>query len=121
MHRYFEWDDSAAAESWRMEQARKMVRSVRIRPIEAPEQEPVRAFHIVTTETEGRGYASIPRIVVDENLTAQLVARAKQDLAIWRRRYKQLAKVPELAPLFAAVERVVEPSVERPTEQAVTA
>jgi len=47
LHRYFEWDDTSAAESWRLEQARSLIRSVRV---------------IVTYETETLAH---PRYVRD--------------------------------------------------------
>lgn len=44
LHGHFEWDDSAAAEEWRLAQARTLIASVRVKLHSVPERPPLRAF-----------------------------------------------------------------------------
>lgn len=64
LHKCFEWDDTKAAEEWRKEQARKLIRTVRFhvtveeRPIRIPQ-------YIRDPQKDGDepGYVSLPRII----------------------------------------------------------
>src|SRR5215207_7682171 len=51
MHPYFEWDDPAAAQEYRLEQARGLVRSIEVKVIRTPAENPertwVRQYHHV--------------------------------------------------------------------------
>lgn len=50
LHHRFEWDDGLAAEKWRREQARALIRSVAVRYVNPRgEVDKVRAFHAVRT------------------------------------------------------------------------
>jgi len=65
LHDFFTWDNTAAAEKWRKEEARKLINSIEVRIISdgAPRQVPV--FEIVTTP-EGRQYKDIDVMTRDE-------------------------------------------------------
>lgn len=80
LHRFFEWDDSAAAERFRLIQASRLVRDVRL-VIDTPsgEQRSVRAFlHVVTD----RGHCYEPTLEVMESprLSAQVIDEIRQSL-----------------------------------------
>jgi len=42
LHGYFEWDDSSAAESYRLAQAASLIRRVKVTVIPAPDSDPIR-------------------------------------------------------------------------------
>ncbi len=50
MHDYFEWDDSAAAYMWRMQQARTIVLQIDLKIIRDGREETVRAFESIHVE-----------------------------------------------------------------------
>lgn len=77
LHPYFEWDDSTAAQEYRLAQARHLIRSIEV--ITSDDAEPVRAFHhvAVTSENEddGRSYVTLDRASRDAELRKQIIRR----------------------------------------------
>lgn len=101
LHPHFEWDDGVAAEAYRADQARELVRSLTIDISKSNlEERPVRAFVNVETGTE-RGYVSTYTALSSEDLRKQVLARAFAELEAWRARHQELS---ELARIFAAIE-----------------
>ena len=45
LHQFFEWDNKKAADKYRIEQAERMIRSVKISVIDGDDDYKVRAFH----------------------------------------------------------------------------
>lgn len=100
-HHLFEWDDTAAAEAYRLEQARQIIMSVVVVFEDAP-SEPVRAFPVITTG--GRGSLQpMTRILEDKDMTAALLEQAKRDALAWANRYSRLKNRSELRAVFKAV------------------
>lgn len=102
LHPHFEWDDSKAAEKYRLDQAGHLIRCITV-TVEKPAggEVPVRAFVNVKRE-EDRSYTSIQHALSDEELRAQVVAQAWSELEAWRKRY---AELQEFAALFATIEQ----------------
>lgn len=107
LHAAFEWDDSRAAEEYRKEQARYLIRHVQV-VIEEPavQTRVVRAFVNVTVEGENereQAYTSIAAAMSEPELRRQVVARALREVQEWRKRYSDLR---ELAEVFEAIDEV---------------
>lgn len=102
LHPVFEWDDEVAAEAWREEQARYVIRSVAVVYEEAPQQEPQRAFVSVSVEKRP-SYTSTAAALSDADLRQQVLQRALSELASWRKRY---AELNELAKVFTAIDKI---------------
>ncbi len=106
LHRFFEWDDTAAAEAYRISQARKLIRSIEI-VIEHDDKPPmhVRAFvHVDATTDDGEDagrYVGTVRAMSAPELRQQIVDRALGELESWRKRYESFA---ELATIFRAID-----------------
>ena len=102
----FEWRDKKAAVSYRLTQARYILRSLEVTVTQAEPVE-VRAYTVVTTqesdEAESRVYATIEEAMRRPEWRAEVLERAKRELRTWRERYKLLS---ELAAVFAAVDKV---------------
>lgn len=84
LHRCFTWDDSEAAEAYRLEEARAVLRSITVvRSVEVPNEEPkqvkVRAYeHVDTVDEKGQdvsGYAPIDMVLSNVALRAQVMQR----------------------------------------------
>jgi hypothetical protein len=109
LHPFFDWDDEAAAEKWRLHSARVMAANIHIRVVGADgDERTTRAFHPVrVTENEEDGkqrpYTSIAAIMADPDLSGQLLDRAKRDLGTFRRKYAVLS---ELQGVFAAIDEL---------------
>jgi EAL domain-containing protein (putative c-di-GMP-specific phosphodiesterase class I) len=101
LHPHFEWDDAAAAEEFRKDQARELVRALTVDISRSNlEQKTVRAF--VNVETGGeRGYLSTFTAMSSEQLRKQVLERAFAELEAWRARHAELS---ELARIFAAID-----------------
>lgn len=114
LHPAFEWDDHVAAEKYREEQARHLIRSLVIRTVEEGPTEPVRAYvsvpdvHTVQDGTERNSDVYVPTQIAlsDEFLRAKVLERALNELRQFRRKYSHLK---ELAEVFAAADRILGP------------
>lgn len=109
LHPCFEWDDWRAAELYREEQARSVIRSVYVVPDDQPEAAPqLRHVHVVLDDEPC--YVTTSRAMSDADLREQVMAQAVRDLEGWRKRY---AHLEELAEVFAAIGRVQRPAPRR--------
>lgn len=102
LHSFFEWNDSVAAEKYRLLQAAHLVQHVKV-TVETPTMEPreVRAYY---APYKGQGYISIQRVLSDEDMRRQLLAQAQADLEVFQRRYEALQ---ELDVVFGAINKVL--------------
>jgi hypothetical protein len=101
LHAHFQWDDAAAAELYREDQARDLVRSLTVDVSRSNlEERPVRAF--VNVETGGeRGYVSTVTAMSSDDLRKQVLEKAFAELEAWRARHAELS---ELARIFSAID-----------------
>ena len=97
LHDYFTWDDSAAAENWRLVEAQTLARSIRLVQVGIPlaEQPIIRAFvnvkaHDKEDKFEGHAYISFARVLEDESYTQQMLDSAKEALRNFQRKYEDL-------------------------------
>ena len=114
LHNAFEWDDSEAAEKYRLHQARHLLR-VHVRMV-LPNGKPenVRAFVSLSDDRKSReGYRPLVNVLGDEQMRRALVIDAISELRAFERKYKHL---DELANIFAAV-REVEKEVAQEAQQ----
>ena len=96
LHDAFEWDDSIAAEAYREDQARYIIRSLVVVKEQA---EPVRSFFNIV-QAENR-YQSIETILSDKDSTALLLEKAMRELEAFKRKYQSLE---QLRDVFAAID-----------------
>lgn len=104
LHEHFTWDDSQAAHAHRLDQARTLIRSVRIW-VNEPEPKRVRAFVNVDAGEHGpRQY--LPTVeALSAGPTREIVLRkAWQEAAAFRRKY---AELEELANVVAAIDETL--------------
>jgi len=97
LHKCFDWNDTSAANKYRLHQARQIIQSfVIVR--EKEEQPKIRAFQI-TTET---AVYQPTRIVLQQpDEYKALLERAKEELKAFRLKYKHLQ---ELSEIFAEID-----------------
>ena len=102
MHDIFEWNNTKAAAQYRLEQGRSLLRSVKV-TITPSGGESFRVRALITHPDESGDYVATVVALSDDDLRAQLVARALRELATWRQRYTHLA---ELAVVFQAMDEL---------------
>lgn len=103
LHRQFQWDDSEAANAYRLWQARCVIHRVTVTFAQRPDT-PIRAYVSLDRDRNqvGGGYRSTDEVLRSQDLREELLSQAMRDLAVWQRKYHQ---VSELAPIFAAITR----------------
>lgn len=100
LHGAFEWDDAVAAECYRVEQAKYIIRSIEVHVEQV--DEPVRAFFPIVHE-DASSYRSVGAILRSEGDREQMLSRALSELRAFERKYSTLE---ELAGVFAAIKEV---------------
>lgn len=94
LHKYFEWNDSTAAQKHREWQARFLICSVHIIDSDSKDPHPIRAFVNVSPDEDDespfisdRGYVAATSIMGKQNYKAQVLCYAKNQLIGWKRRF----------------------------------
>lgn len=105
LHPFFEWDNDKAADEFRKEQARYLIRSVRIiQQVKNEEPKLIRVFHNVEdTEEIGRGYQPLVHIMNSEDLKQQAISYSIQYLQQAR---KRLSEIKELEKIVVELEKI---------------
>lgn len=101
LHGYFDWDDSVAAEKWRIEQARGLIQ-VAVEYVN-DNKEPVRVFVSLQRDRMKGGYRRLETVMSDDVLKAELLRESLVELNTLRNRYRQLV---ELSKVFREINKV---------------
>lgn len=105
LHRCFEWDDAAAGERWRLEQASGLIRRYKVK-VEGASGDEVKVRAFVSLPSD-RGsdhlYRSVVRVLSDEDQIAEMVSAAKMELQAFCTKYAALQKVAGMRPVFDAI------------------
>lgn len=107
LHATLEWDDVRAAELHREDQARHIIRCVRVVKQDGEATKLQRAFVNVVEvvgDEEQQGYVPMARVLSDADLYRQVLQRAASDLKSWEDRYQQFTELVTIG--RAARERV---------------
>jgi hypothetical protein len=108
LHDYFEWDDTRAADEFRLQQARMLIRSVVV--IIPKHSEPVAAYVSLREDRiqDGGGYRTVIDVMSDDKLRERLLLEALADLEHWQRKYDALI---ELQPVFDSITKMIKRKV----------
>jgi hypothetical protein len=103
LHERFTWDDTKAAQEYRLWEARRLIRvCVEYLPGDKSE-EPCPVFVSLTDDRAmGAGYRTLVDVMDDDELRERLLADALKELDGFRQRYD---RVKELATVFLAIDR----------------
>lgn len=99
LHKCFEWNDSIAAEKYRLQQARGVLINLVYKEKES-KVEPVRMFQITTQKNV---YQPTVQFLVQEDEYQNLLKRAKSELESFKKRYHTLSELQEV---FEAIELI---------------
>lgn len=105
LHSFFEWDDSAAAEHYRLQQARGLIRAVVA--VYAREDKPAvrtRAY-VHVPEPSAPHYREASHAMSQTKTRKLVLDRAMSELKAWRTRYKDLE---EFASLVEIIDKIYE-------------
>ena len=108
-HSLFEWNDSVAAERYRLQQATVAINSVEVQIVneETATAIPQAAFVNVISKAPTRSgvFTPIDIALSDENMRSTLLQNALNELRSFRRKYSQLS---ELSNVFSELNRIEE-------------
>jgi hypothetical protein len=96
IHRCFEWDNSIAAEKYREEQARYILRQIVIvQECEGKEPFEIRAFVSVDIDKDNV-YTTMKRAISEPELYKQILRQAYEDLKAWKEKYDNLREFKKI-------------------------
>jgi len=104
LHPQFDWDDTEAAQKWRLHQARRLIK-VTVEYIGGDEVKiPARVFVSLTTDRHnGTGYRVLAAVMSNSEHRKQLMADALADMQRFEKKYSELK---ELTDVFMAMRNV---------------
>ena len=100
LHDYFDWNNKEAAEKWRIEQAKYLIRTISITVIDEKRPE-IRQFYSITSTPEmdteePQVYVTLNTILTDKEKRQEVIAYALRELRGWTERYRQYSELHEL-------------------------
>jgi len=98
LHHCFDWDDSTAAESWRLEQARRLIRSVRVVVIHEDVQVRLpRYVRDTSCEQKEQGYVTCEQLQREPENAKKLLAYEFERASAHVKRAVEIAKGLDLS------------------------
>ena len=109
LHKCFTWDDTKAAEKWRIQEAKLITANlvVNYKKEDSQNEKPeiIRAF-FRTDSSIHAGYKRTIEIIKDEDEYAGLLMVAKKELKQFKDKYSILSNQSELKQIFALIEEL---------------
>jgi len=104
LHRHFEWDDTEAAHAFRLEQARTLIRSVRVLvTTEERTLTTVRYVRDPSVDPDEQGYVSV-MVLREDPVRAELLVRQEFDRAdACLKRAEEIAEALDVVPVVTRV------------------
>lgn len=102
LHKCFEWDNTKAAENWRLHQARKLVCSLVFKE-QSEQSSPAPEIRLFFKIDENEGYKSTVMIMQDKDEYQKLLSKALSELRAFQTKYKSLT---ELDGIFSEIEQL---------------
>ena len=98
LHNYFEWNDTIAANEFRLNQANYLIRSIKVEIIDEKKETSVHIKRAYTniTEFSNKGYLQTEEILKDKQLSFLMLKQAQKELLDWKERYKNLLELTEV-------------------------
>lgn len=106
LHPHFDWEESTAAQKWRLHQARNLIR-VTVTLVQSRNPETAsRAFVSLRSErdSETGGYRVLSSVLRNQDLRAELLRDARAEMEVFQRKYQMLE---ELSEVFAVMARAL--------------
>lgn len=99
LHKCFTWDDSIAAEKWRINEARLVARQLVIKEVVVPKDRP--EVRLLYKTDNLSGYKPTQIIAKQEDEYKQLLARAYAELRAFKAKYSMLEELREILELIS--------------------
>jgi hypothetical protein len=93
LHRHFEWNDKIAAEAYRLDQARELIRIIQIEDTDG--DKPARRAFVSVTD-DGKAYRGLNEVLNSQSLQLAVLVTAERELRAFEVRYNELLDICEL-------------------------
>lgn len=104
LHGCFQWDDTIAAQMWRKEQARQLIKNITVTIVNENVSATVRAVvNVATTNGDGRSYVPLTQAILDDVSYDDLLAQAKAEMESFIAKYSQLTELNSVKKSMMAV------------------
>lgn len=94
LHPHFEWNDAVAAHAHRLDQARNLIRIIRVEDVSS-EEGSTRAFHSISGE-KGLAYRHVEDIRSSAEFQLALLNSASRELEAFKKRYRSIVDICEM-------------------------
>ena len=94
LHPHFEWNDEVAAEAYRLDQARSIIRMIRIEDTGRDEDPP--AFLSISEGKAGTSYRTYKDVIDSVALQEAVLRAAERDLKAFENRYRALNDICDI-------------------------
>jgi len=96
IHSFFDWDDTEAAEKWRVHQARNLIR-VTVEYIGGDDQTLARVFVSLTPDRQTKeGYRATAAVMNNKQYREQLLTDALNEMKAFQAKYASLKELDEV-------------------------
>ena len=105
LHRFFEWDNSIAAQEWRLQQARVLINVIKVKIMIDGSQKSVGAFENIKITIDGGSFREYkPTIEILSNLgyRKQMMLKAIGEIKYWQEKYNIFK---EFNPIFNEINK----------------
>ena len=100
LHKCFEWDDTIAAEKYRIVQARRVVRFLVIKEESKPVDRPEVRYFVKSDKSHESGYKPTQMVVKVDTEYEKLLAQAYAELQAFKKKYHMLEELREIFELI---------------------
>ena len=103
LHKAFEWNDETAAEKYREDQARQIIRCIEVVKEDIPDKPSSRVFYNLRADKTA-SYENVNAIMRNEDKRELLLDQAKSDMKFFKTKYSELN---ELSKVFDSMDEVL--------------
>jgi hypothetical protein len=94
LHPYFDWNDKTAAHQHRLDQARELIRIVRM--VDPDDDKPPRRAFLSVSDAKGTSYRTATEVMGSRDLQLAVLRAAERDLRAFETRYRELLDICDL-------------------------
>lgn len=95
LHSYFEWDDTEAAEAYRLFQARHLITSVDVE-ISGVKTQKYFSVSVTVAKEKTRGYFDAKTVMSDQQMYEQVLKNALVELEHWQQKYDSIKELHDV-------------------------
>lgn len=108
LHSFFEWNDGAAAEQYRLQQARGLIRAVVAVYVHEDKPAVRQRAYVHIPEPQAPHYREASHAMSQQNTRELVLKQAWAELQSWRKKYKDLKEFADLIASIEAMEAGIE-------------